>query len=107
MMPADFINGNSFTNNNAGWNTLGPVEQGRAGWTGDGDLQLRVFMMQLTVSSTSAVRGTVNIAGVNNTPQGPQSFILAGQTFNFIPSPAASALLAIAGLFGSRRRRTV
>lgn len=44
-----------------GWR---PVEQGRAGWLGAGDAALRVLIMQLTVSSTSGVRGTVNIAGL-------------------------------------------
>jgi hypothetical protein len=107
-MPNNFITGTSISLNNDGWFTAGPVEQGRAGWLGDGDAQLRVLMMQLTVSSTSGVAGTVNIAGVNNTGlAGGTSFVLSNQTFTsfVVPGPGAMALLGIAGLVGSRRRR--
>ena len=96
----NFINGNSITNSNMGWFTAGPVEQGNAG----GDL--KVVMMQLSVNAGENVRGTVNVAGVNDTGlAGGDSFLIAGQTFNSIPAPGALALLGLAGLVGSRRRR--
>src|SRR5262249_17906569 len=57
---------NQLDSNIAGWFTPGPFEQGRAGYLGDGDALLRVLIMQLTVSSTSSVRGTVNVDGVKN-----------------------------------------
>jgi uncharacterized protein (TIGR03382 family) len=98
--------GPSISTNNAGWFTAGPVPQGMAGYLGDGDPLLRVLIAQLTVSSTSHVRGTVAISGVNNNPlAGGQSFTVSGQTFNSIPAPGAIALLGLAGLVGSRRRR--
>src|SRR5439155_5302766 len=55
----------SFDANNFGWVSAGPIEQARAGYPGDGDLLLRVLIMQLTVDSTSNVRGTVVIQGQN------------------------------------------
>jgi hypothetical protein len=93
--------------NNAGCFTPGPVEQGRAGFLGDGDPLLRVLLMQLTVSSTSQVRGTVAISGVNNIPlAGGQAFTVPNQTFNSIPAPA-SGLALMLGIVGctARRRR--
>jgi hypothetical protein len=103
----EFIVGNSFMVTNGGWFTPGPVEEGRAGYTGDGDPLLRVLMMQLTVSSTSNVRGTVAISGMNNNPlAGGQSFTVIGQTFNSIPAPGALPLVGFAALITARRRRT-
>jgi hypothetical protein len=94
--------------NNAGWIAEGGLsEQGRAGWLGDGDPLLRVLIMQLTVSSTSNVRGTVAISGVNQLPQGGQSFTIANQTFNSIPAPGIVPALAAFALATSRRRRDV
>ena len=99
-------NVSTYDNGNGGWFTPGPVDQGRAGYLGDGDSLLRVLMMQLTVSSTSCVRGTVNLSGVNNTPLGGgQSFTIGGQTFVCIPTPGTLALLAFAGFAGRGRRR--
>lgn len=101
----NFINGNQLVNNNMGWFTPGPVEQGRAGYAGDGDPLLRVLMMQLTVNAGEGVQGTVDVAGVN---AGSGSFVIGGQTFVCIPAPGAGALLALAGIAGAgggRRRR--
>jgi MYXO-CTERM domain-containing protein len=96
---------NQINTDNAGWFTPGPQEQGRAGFLGDGDPLLRVLIMQLTVSSTSIVKGTVAISGQNNNGLTPVSFTVAGQTFGPVPAPGALALLGMAGLVGSRRRR--
>jgi len=98
---------NQINSNNAGWFTTGPQEQGRAGFAGDGDPLLRVLIAQLTVSSTSQVKGTVAISGVNNAGLlPPAAFTVSGQTFNSAPAPGALALLGMAGLVGARRRRT-
>ena len=99
--------GTYFSSNNAAWFTPGPVEQGRAGFPGDGDLLPRVLILQLTVSSTSNVMGTVAITGVNNIPLvGGQSFLAAGQTFSscVIPAPGAGSVFAL-GWLGLRGRR--
>jgi hypothetical protein len=99
-------NVNQIATNNGGWFSPGPTEQGRAGYAGDGDAQLRVLIMQLTVSSTSIVRGTVAISGVNaNGLLPPTSFTMSGQIFG-VPTPGVLALLGVAGVIGSRRRRT-
>jgi hypothetical protein len=104
-----FITGTSLDSDAAGW-FGGPYEQGRAGYLGDGDPLLRVLIMQLTVTSTSNVRGTISVGGVNNTPlAGGSSFLYSGQTFNSVPAPGTLALLGLAGmigLVGSRRRRS-
>jgi hypothetical protein len=99
-----FISGNSLTSTNIGWFTPGPVEQGRAGWTGDGDNQLRVLIMQLSINAGDNVQGTVAITGVN---AGGTPFFAAGETFDtaFCPSPASAAILALAGIAAPRRRR--
>jgi hypothetical protein len=96
-----FISGTSFSSTNASWFTDGPAEQGRAGWLGDSDAQLRVMILQLTVSSTSTVRGTLNIAGLS----GGQVFAVSGATFG-VPTPGALGLLGLCSLMGSRRRRS-
>ena len=93
-------------NNNVGWFT-NPTEQGRAGFLGDGDPLLRVLCMQLTVSSTSSVRGTVSISGINDIPlAGGQGFLTNGQTFNSIPLPGALPLVGLAALLIRGRRRS-
>jgi hypothetical protein len=89
--------------NNFGWFTPGRAEQGRAGFSGDADFALRVLIMQLTVSSTSNVRGTVALSGINHLPN-PSAFTIAGQTFNSIPTPSGF-VVAILGLTSRRRRR--
>jgi MYXO-CTERM domain-containing protein len=67
---------------------------------------LSVMMAQLTVQSGQHVAGTVNISGVTAAiAGGGQSFTANGQTFSSIPAPGALALLGLAGLVGSRRRR--
>jgi hypothetical protein len=88
--------------NNFGWFS-GRQNQAKAGFLGDGDPLLRVLCMQLTVSSTSNVRGTVAISGVNNLPS-PVAFTIAGQTFNSIPGPS-SFVVALLGITRRSRRR--
>jgi hypothetical protein len=93
---------------NAGWFTAGPVAQGMAGnGTNLGNGTWGVLIMQLTVNAGNHVAGTVAIGGVNNNPlAGGTTFQTnADQTFNSFPAPGALALLGLAGLVGSRRRR--
>ncbi len=61
-----------------------------------------VLIGRFTVEDGARLDGTVNLAWVN----GGQSGTSSGLTFNFVvPSPGALALLGIAGLTGTRRRR--
>jgi hypothetical protein len=103
--PANWPNSNPYSESNGGWLTAGPTEQGNAGWLGDGDPQLRVLIMQLTVSSTSGVRGTVNLAGIfHNGLAGGTGYVIAQQTFNAIPAPPSLALIALPVMFSRFRR---
>jgi len=100
-----FIAGNQLDTNNAAWFTAGPVNQGAASWINSGyDTNLRVQIMQLAVNHGQNVRGTVSISGTTDSPLAAP-FIFNGQTFNSVPAPGALALLGLAGLVGSRRRR--
>lgn len=74
-----------------------------AGFAGDGDLASRVIAMQLTTVSGGNVRGTVVLSfrDANNV----DGTTIGGQTFNSFPAPGALALLGVAGVIGSRRRR--
>ena len=101
-----FIVGSLYTDPSGGLFTPGPIEQGRAGYIGDGDPLLRVLIFQLTCSSTSSVRGTVNISGINNLPfAGGQAFTVSGQTFGTVPAPGAMPLAGFALWRGARRRQ--
>lgn len=88
--------------NNPGTDPIAPP-QTIAGYAGDGDLQNRVMMLQLTVAAGENVRGTMNVITFQPYPGGSNPFHL-GQTFNSIPGPAALALVAIAAAFRNRRR---
>ncbi len=103
--------GTTVTIANGGWyatpTILVPAEidnpQTLAGFAGDGDLASRVIAMQLTTVSGGNVRGNVVLSyrdalNVDGTTIG-------GQTFNSFPAPGALALLGVAGLISSRRRR--
>jgi hypothetical protein len=92
--------------NNAGWFCVVSYLN-QASYAGDGDPLLRVLIMQLTVSSTSNVRGTCAISGINQSPSPPPAFTIAGQTFNSIPCPSALAVLASALLALPRRRKAM
>jgi MYXO-CTERM domain-containing protein len=80
-----------------------PAALSFAGFAGDGDPENRILLMQLTVSQGDNVRGTIFVT-VNNALAGATQDI-GGQTFNSVPAPGALALLGLAGLVGSRRRR--
>jgi len=105
-----FINGTSLVNNNISWFVPGPVEQGRAGGPNSHAIStgpvtgLGVLIAQLTVNAGQNVRGTVSVSGVN-AGDGAAAFTSNGQTFNSFPAPGALALLGLAGVVGSRRRR--
>jgi hypothetical protein len=80
----------------------GVMTQARAGYLGDGDPQLRVLLMQLTVSSTSTVRGTVMVSGWNG--DSGAAFTLYDQTFNSIPGPPILSVILIGGVIPTHRR---
>ncbi len=98
----------SINTNNAGWFTAGPIAQGMAGNGLALGANWGVIIMQLTVNAGNHVAGTVAIGGVNNNPlAGGTTFQTnADQTFNSFPAPGAHALLGLAGVVGSRRRRS-
>lgn len=93
--------------NNAGWFTAGPLAQGMAGNGLQIGAQWGVLIAQLTVNVGNHVAGTVAVGGVNNNPlAGGTTFQTnADQTFNSFPAPGALALLGLAGVVSSRRRR--
>lgn len=97
----NFINGNLLSSTNIGWFTPGPKEQGRAGYLGDGDAQLRVMFAQLTVDAGSYALCTVAVNGVHNNGQ---TFQFAGQIL-WVPAPAGLAALSLAAISTPRRRR--
>jgi MYXO-CTERM domain-containing protein len=112
-----FISGNQLgPNSNIAWFTKGAQPQGRAGagtvgafinnYAATPLVGMGVLLAQLTVNAGGNVAGTfavgVDLAGG---VAGGQS--IANQSFTTapIPAPGAIALLGLAGLVGSRRRR--
>jgi uncharacterized protein (TIGR03382 family) len=77
-----------------------------ASFQGDLDTPNRILLLQLVVAQGQNVRGTMGVIINNNAPLAGGDTILTGQTFSsVIPAPGAMALLGLAGLVGSRRRR--
>ena len=94
------ITGTGATAGDSAWFVTPDAPQSIAG------ADLSVMMAQLTVQAGQHVAGTVNISGVTAAiAGGGESFTANGQTFSSIPAPGALALLGLAGLVGSRRRR--
>lgn len=105
LVPAvQFISGTSLTNNNIGWYHGGPTPQAVTSSTLDGSAT-SVGLMQLTVNAGEHVRGTINIQYDPGSPLAGGVTGAIGVTFNSVPAPGALALLGLAGLVGSRRRR--
>ena len=75
-----------------------------AGFAGDGDLQNRVLLMQLTVNAGDNVRGSLSLMTFQPYPSFSNTLYVA-QTFNSVPGPGVLGLLATAMLRSSRRRR--
>jgi len=104
-----FIVGTSFLNSGAVFAPpqQGPTSQGRADYAPDGDGALRVLMMQLTVNAGGNVSGQVDVAVQLNVDgiAGGTTITFEDQSFNSVPAPGALALLGLAGLVGTRRRR--
>ena len=93
--------------NNAGTPQI-PPPQTQAGWTGDGDVALRVLALQLTVPAGGNVRGIINIDWFPPPGQGQGEAVVHQpfQTFNSftVPGPGSLTLLGLAALLRRRRR---
>jgi hypothetical protein len=91
-----FLAANLAPNTNIGWFTAGPLPQGAP-------VAGRVMIMQLAVNDGLHAAGSV---GIQYRPAGAASDEqVNNNAFNTIPAPGALALLGLAGLVGSRRRR--
>jgi hypothetical protein len=92
----------------AGWGTGGAgLSTTNGSWTrfpfdplGMAGADFKVLFAQITVARDRTLEGTVNF----NVTQGGTPGVLFGQTFS-VPAPGALALLGVAGVAGSRRRR--
>lgn len=106
-----FINGTELNTNNAGWyqtfHTLGTAGNGVLNPSGAHPGMWGVTMMQLTVNAGEHVAGTVAVTGVNAIPLAGATTFQTGadQTFSSFPAPGGLAVLALAGVMGSRGRR--
>jgi MYXO-CTERM domain-containing protein len=78
--------------------------QGAANWIDSGsDTSTRVLLMQLVVNTGDHVQGTIGLVWSGGALAGSQ--VASGLSFTTVPAPGALALLGLAGLVGSRRRR--
>ena len=104
-----FLTGNSYSNSNIVWFTLGPQEQGRAGGPNgvpvlfNGSLALGVMVMQLAVPAGDNVAGTIAV-GVSLAGAGGSTIANQAFTSVAVPAPGAGVIAAIA-LIGLTKRR--
>jgi MYXO-CTERM domain-containing protein len=76
---------------------------GRADFINEGaDDANRVLLMQLVVRDNDHVSGTIGLVWDTT---GAGGVVASGLSFTTVPAPGALALLGLAGLVGSRRRR--
>jgi hypothetical protein len=111
FMPSDslFLTGNSYSNSNIVWFTLGPQEQGRAGGPNgvpllfNGNPAMGVLVMQLAVPAGDNVAGTIAV-GVSLAGSGGSTIANQAFTSVLVPGPGVLALFGFAGMIGRRRR---
>lgn len=94
---SDFEAGGGISTNNGSWFATPDDPQVLAG------SEMRVLIGQFTVYGSGHVSGVLNMQGKT---AGGDNWVATGVAFDYaIPAPGALALLGLAGLAGTRRRR--